>query len=167
MKTKLLVLFIVLGMVFTVLGVPNSADAKMLFPNKLKRCSLRTNVSGELGVHVIDPGNQYISPLGTFHYRGMIVSLAVSGDVTGSGTMSQNSDWDANGNGVIRGPFSLNVEYKGKTGAFSGNFLANMSGYFLTGKFKLSGSGNFSGLTWVGEFTGFLSGHYVYSGYIF
>nr|NIR46920.1 hypothetical protein [candidate division KSB1 bacterium]NIR68356.1 hypothetical protein [candidate division KSB1 bacterium]NIS22541.1 hypothetical protein [candidate division KSB1 bacterium]NIT69377.1 hypothetical protein [candidate division KSB1 bacterium]NIU23038.1 hypothetical protein [candidate division KSB1 bacterium] len=117
------------------------------------------------------PERIWYSNGGIRHVRGWPIALTLpapdfEGDLVGTGTFIQHSDWNSEGTGSVSGPFTVEVEWQGINGTFTTQFAGNVQNYHLSGTFVAHGSGGFEGLKWQATVEGFINGPYTYGGRI-
>lgn len=146
---------------------PTSGSAQQVKNELLLPRKLGSPVTGMMYIgEPLDPGSLYISPFGSVHIRDAKNVLILAGDVSGTGFYVQDSDWDAGGNGFLRGTLEIDVEYNGTGAKLSGRWSGRMSGFYITGKFIAVGTGNCKGMILIANFVGGANGPFDYSGNI-
>ena len=118
-----------------------------------------------------EPEKIWYTSDGNRHVRGWTIDLSLpadglGGDLVGTGTFVQNSNWNSEGTGSVSGPFTVDVEWQGINGTFTTQFAGHVHEYQLSGSFVAHGSGGFEGLKWNATIEGFIGGPYYYSGHI-
>ena len=130
---KSLTLFITVIIVFqlVILGCeksePLSPMPKVESVQALKKATT-TAVSGTINVAPVGaPGSMNTTPGGTTHIRDWAIALNFAdGDLAGTGTFVQNSDWNSAYNGHASGTLTADVTWQGKSGTFKGQFSGNV-----------------------------------------
>ncbi len=125
----------------------------------------RSPVAGDgFLAEVVYPGDTEAGPNGTMICRGRVIEFTLSGDITGSLTFEQTLCWNAEGDGVISGPVTAEVQWTGRSGTFTGEFIGTLSNSVLDGHFVALGDGGLNDYTWEARLAGPLGGSLEYSG---
>ncbi|PYO43890.1 MAG: hypothetical protein DMD29_01340 [Gemmatimonadetes bacterium] len=103
---------------------------------------------------VIDPGESWVSGGGTFHSRGLVLTYDMSGDIEGSGTLTQSVNVNAKGVGMTAGPFQQTATWRGIAGTISGQFAGHVADGIETSTFVAQGHGDLEGMTFQFRFSG-------------
>ena len=127
-----------------------------------------TAVSGTINVTPVGaPGEMGTTPGGTTHIRDWTIALTFTdGDLAGTGSFVQNSDWNSVYNGHVSGTLTADVAWQGRSGTFTGQFSGNVHEFYLSATFVCQGSGGFEGMKWHTTIEGSINGPYTYSGHI-
>jgi hypothetical protein len=171
MKTKACILFVGL-LVFVLASCENSGplstEPTPAQPRYALAKATETPVSGTAWIsNILNWGETWTTPSGTVHRKDMVLEITLAGDLQGTGTIEQHSDWTPGYKaGHVSGPLVANLEWQGRTGTFSAQVAGNVDDGLFTATFTAQGSGGFEGMKWHATLEGMLSEVFTYRGRI-
>ncbi len=103
--------------------------------------------------NVVDPGEVVVTPGGVLHVRNQVVDGPLTGDLTGTLTVTSNDVSIVLNKGDGEGPGHGTFTITAAEGEWSGRFEGQVDGPVFAGHFQAQGTGASAGTTIQGTFT--------------